>query len=337
LNSLEFETKAGSQLGVQELTRRDAITAMAGLSLLPWLRVDDATAAPLAYALKPDKIADGIWLVRGAQEAITMGNGGAIANVSIIDTRAGAVIIDTGPSLRYGEALHKLAKDLTGKDVVRVYLTHFHPDHVFGNQAFDAKIIAAPQGVIDGLRQSGNAFADSMYRIAGDWMRGTELVLPQHVVTNEPEDFGNRRLRPISMRGHTASDLVIFDELSGLLFSGDLVFLDRAPTTPHADIERWRITLANLGGIPHELIVPGHGPAEPGGRGIQQTRDWLEAIEAQINSAFEKGLDITEATALPLAAWTEKIALSRYEYERTVMHLYPKLEAARWPRVDQKG
>ncbi len=317
-------------------TRREAVATLAGAALLPWLRIDSANAAPLAYSLKPDKLSDGVWVLRGAPEAISLGNGGAIANVSVLDTTVGAVIIDTGPSLRYGQALHQLAKKLTGKDVVRVYLTHFHPDHVFGNQAFDPKTIAAPQGVIDGLKSLGNAFADAMYKTAGDWMRGTELVLPQHVVTSEPEDFGNRRLRPLLLRGHTASDLVIFDETSGFLFGGDLVFLDRAPTTPHADIERWRITLASLGGIPHELLIPGHGPAEPGDRGIRQTRDWLEAVEGQIKTAFDKGLDIGEATALPLPHWTEKIALSRYEYERTVMHLYPKLEATRWPRVDQK-
>ncbi len=175
-----------------------------------------------------------------------------------------------------------------------------------------------------------------MYRSAGDWMRGTELVLPGKILASgDVDDFGNRRIRPLAMRGHTGADLVLFDELSGIVFAGDLVFLDRAPTTPHADLERWRISLANLGGIPHARLVPGHGPAENSSRGLEQTRQWLEAIEGIIKDAFEKGLDVTEAIALPLPGWTEKIALARYEYERTVMHLYPKLEAARWPRVDK--
>jgi quinoprotein relay system zinc metallohydrolase 1 len=320
-----------------DLTRRSAVSTLAGIMLLPWLRGGQAFAAPLTYSLRPTRLADGVWLIAGAQEAITRTNGGAIANVSILDTSEGAVIIDTGPSRRYGEALHRIAKELTGKNVVRVYLTHFHPDHVFGNQAFDAKLIAAPQGVIDGLNQLGNGFADAMYKTAGDWMRGTELVLPQHVVTGEPEDFGDRRLRPLLLQGHTAADLVIFDERSGLVFGGDLVFLDRAPTTPHADFELWRISLETLGGIPHTLLVPGHGPAEPGDRGIRQTADWLKAIDAQIKRAFNSGLDIGEATALPLPEWTQKIALARYEYERTVMHLYPKLEAALLPVVGQKS
>ncbi len=320
------------------LSRRDTLKFLpAAFATSSILSAMHAAAAPLTYTLKPEKLTEGIWVLRGAQEAISMENGGAIANVSILDTSAGAVIVDTGPSHRFGEALAALANELTGKPISRVYNTHFHPDHVMGNQGFDAEKIAAPQGVVDGLKALGNAFADNMYHAAGDWMRGTEVVLPGTILTSEPEDFGDRRIKPLAMRGHTGSDLVLFDETSGFMFTGDLVFLDRAPTTPHADIERWRQALANLGGIPFERLIPGHGPAEESVRGIEQTRQWLEAVEQIIRDAFEKGLDITEAIALALPDWTAKIALARYEFERTVMHLYPKLEAARWPRVDSKG
>ena len=318
------------------LTRRQALTALTGTAAAPLLAVFDAGAAPLNYSLKPVRLADGVWMIPGAQEAISVANGGAIANVAILDSSEGAIVIDTGPSRRYGEALEKMARELTGKDVARVYLTHFHPDHVFGNQAFTPGVVAATEGVASGLKQLGEAFSDAMYHTVGDWMRGTEVVIPASIVSGDVEEIGDRRLRFLRLRGHTAADLALFDESTGILFAGDLVFLDRAPTTPHADIERWRINLANLGGIPHVLLVPGHGPAEHGDRGIRQTSDWLEAIDAQIRDAFEKGLDVTEAIALRLPAWTEGIALSRYEYERTVMHLYPHLEAERLPRVDKK-
>lgn len=304
--------------------------------IAPWLPAFEAACAPLVYDLKPHIIGEGIWLIRGVPEAITTANGGAIANITIFDTDAGAVIIDTGPSRAYGEALKALAMKLTGKDIARVYLTHFHPDHIFGNQAFGAKAIATAEGVVQGLQSLGEAFADAMYRSAGDWMRGTELVIPGVITKGGAEDFGNRRIRALPMRGHTDSDVVYFDELSGTLVAGDLVFLDRAPTTPHADIEKWRISLANLGGIPCSQIVPGHGPQEATDRGLIQTREWLEAVEEIVRGAFEKGLDINEAIALPLPEWTETISLARYEYERTVMHLYPKFEVQRWPRVDSR-
>lgn len=320
------------------LTRRNLLRALpAVLSLPAVFHALEAAAAPLIYLLNPVALGDGVWMVEGAQEAINQTNGGAIANVSILDSSAGAIVIDTGPSHKYGDALAALAKELTGKPIARVYNTHFHPDHVMGNQGFDARLIAAPQGVVDGLKELGNAFADAMYQSAGDWMRGTEVVLPATVLTGNVEDFGNRRIRTLAMRGHTASDLVLYDEVSGIMFTGDLVFLDRAPTTPHASIEKWRQTLANLGAIPFSKLVPGHGPAEASVRGIEQTRQWLEALWQIVIDAFEKGLDMTEAIALPLPAWTEKIALARYEYERSVMHIYPTLESGRWPRIDSKG
>lgn len=318
------------------VSRRRALTLLAATPMAAYLPAfDNVLAAPLSYTLRPQKLTDGIWMIPGAQQAITQQNGGAIANIVVLDTSEGAVIVDTGPSRRYGEALAALTKRLTGKDIARIYLTHFHPDHVFGNQAFDAQKIAAPQKVIDGLKDMGEGFADAMYRTAGDWMRGTELVLPGALVEGGVEDFGNRRIRALVMKGHTDADLVLYDETSGFMITGDLVFLDRAPTTPNADIERWRISLANLGGIPHKLIVQGHGPAEPGARGIEQTRKWLVAVNTIITSAFERGLSMTEAMAEPLPKWTEHIALARYEFERSVVHLYPKLEAARLPRVDE--
>ena len=74
-------------------------------------------------------MADGLWLLRGADAPIARENGGAIANIAILATDAGAVLVDAGPSLRYGQQLAALAKKLTGKSVARVYVTHLHPDH----------------------------------------------------------------------------------------------------------------------------------------------------------------------------------------------------------------
>lgn len=319
------------------MTRRTALAGLSALAGAPILPMFSAEAAPLAYTLKPQQLAEGIWMVEGAPEAVTTSNGGAIANIGIIATSAGAVVIDSGPSKRYGVQLRALAQSLTGKDVARVYLTHFHPDHVFGCQAFPAESIAATEGVIKGLTELGEGFSSAMYMSAGDWMRGTEVVLPKQVISSSVEDVGDRRLRLLRMKGHTSADLAIFDELTGIIFAGDLVFLDRAPTTPHADIGAWKVALATLGGIPHTLIVPGHGPAESSTRALDQTRIWITEIDALITRCFENGLDMTEAMAQPLPDWTSKVALAKYEFQRSVMHLYPKLEATRLPQTGKRG
>lgn len=317
------------------ITRRFALAALGAAAALPYWPMFDATAAPLHYPIEPQKIADGVWVIFGANEPINMENGGAIANIAILDSSEGSIIIDTGPSLRFGSSLKSTAEQLTGKSVARVLITHFHPDHVFGNQAFEPSALSAPQGVVDGLSRAGEDFASAMYHLTGDWMRGTELTLPTKIIDTGHEEIGERRLHYIVLGGHTDTDLMIFEERSGILFGGDLVFLDRAPTTPHADLQVWRNSLERLEEIRSDRIVPGHGPVEHGTRSITQTRDWLNTIEEVVRSAFDKGLSITEAFSEPLPDWAERIALARYEFERTVMHLYPKLEASVWPRVDR--
>lgn len=307
--------------------------AAAAMPMLPGA----ARAAILKYALDPVEIAPGVWTIYGIPEPITSKNGGAIANITILDTADGAVVIDAGPSHRYGEALKAMATTLTKKPVVRVYLTHYHSDHVLGATAFDSGTVSAGKTLTADLKTFGNDLTNAMYRVAGDWMRGTDVPKPGREAEDGVEAIGGRRFRLIAMSGHTSEDLCLFEESSGLLFPGDLVFLDRAATTPDAKLEQWRSSLKTLSEIDHKLLVPGHGPVEAGARGIDQTRRWIDTVEAQIGDGFERGLDITELMAEPLPDWTGSIAVARYEYGRSVMHLMPGLEAMRLPRVDGRA
>ncbi|MEL7049500.1 MAG: MBL fold metallo-hydrolase, partial [Pseudomonadota bacterium] len=190
--------------------------------------------------------------------------------------------------------------------------------------------------VIDGLKLMGEDFSSAMYYIVGDWMRGTEVVLPKTVITEDVEEIGGHRFRSIVLAGHTDCDLVVVDETSGVVFAGDLIFLNRAPTTPHADLDVWRQSLRSLDDAvdPQMIVVPGHGPAEATRAGRVQTERWLDDIEKVVRDCFDRGLSATEAISEPLPEWTSEVLLARYEYERTILHLFPKLESGNWPRVD---
>lgn len=287
------------------------------------------------YTIRPEKIADGIWMVRGADAPIEAANGGAIANIAIIATPAGAVLCDCGPSLRYATALRAVAEALVGKPVVRVYVTHPHPDHAMGLAAFDPAIVAALPETIAELRRDGPAYSDAMYRILGDWMRGTDLVVPGAAITGGIADHGGRRMRLLALSGHSPADLALLDEATGLLIGGDPVFYNRAPTTPTADLDRWRASLDTLAALPHGAVLPGHGPFDADGKAaIAQTRDWLDWLEMALTSAAEQGLDMVEAGQIAIPDRFAGMAAARYELQRSVSHLYPAMEAAQLPRID---
>lgn len=313
------------------LARRAVVLGALALPLTaPMLAHSQSFAG--TYSPTAEPIGDGIWLVRGADEAITPENGGAIANIVIMASDAGAIVIDTGPSLAYGRALAVLAQQVTGTPVARVYITHLHPDHSFGNGAFAASEIHALPATRAELERDGTGMEDAMYRLLPGWIAGTEIVLPQHQVTAGPVTFGGRSLELLAMAGHSEGDLVILDHASGTLIAGDLVFHNRAPTTPHADIPAWLDALATLDELGHRQLVPGHGPLCTSGAAIAQTRDWLIWLQGALREAVAGGLDMTEAGNIAIPDRFAGLAEARYELTRSVAHFYPALEAELFPR-----
>ena len=139
-----------------------------------------------------------------------------------------------------------------------------------------------------------------MYRLAGDWMAGTEPVAPTRPLAAGPLELGGHRLELIALEGHTGADLAILDRSTGVLFAGDLIFHDRAPTTPHARLPAWQASLDTLEALPFRHLVPGHGPVATDAGPIRQTRAWLGWLDHTLRKAADEGLDMTEALALPL-------------------------------------
>ncbi|NOW46750.1 quinoprotein relay system zinc metallohydrolase 1 [Novosphingobium sp. SG751A] len=297
-------------------------------------------AAPLAahaaqrYTLKPDQVAPGVWVVRGADEAIAFANGGAIANCTILAAQGGAILCDCGPSLAYGQALAEWARKLTGGPVLRVLITHLHPDHAMGTAAFDPAIIAALPETRHELERDGRGFSDGMYRLLADWMTGTNVVLPGMDVTPGPFEIGGRALEAIALSGHSGGDLAIMDRASGTLIAGDLVFHNRAPATPDADLSAWRRSLDALDGRQFARLIPGHGSVDATHGAIAQTRDWLTWLEGALALAVARGLDMGEAGDMVIPERFAGVALARYELQRSVSHFYARLEASELPRID---
>ena len=291
--------------------------------------------AELDYQLQPRQIAADTWLLEGSTTNFAQDNGGNVVNVAFIVTEAGVVVIDTGPSRRYGEALRQAIARVTPQPVVLVLLTHHHPDHVLGNQAFADVPIAALAGTTKLLAEQGNAMAENMYRLVGDWMRGTEVLLPNQVLEPGVRQIGNHRLRLLALAGHTGADLVIFDEQTGVLFGGDLLFYQRALTTPNSPgLDVWLADLDVLQALPWRLIVPGHGPFASDAAPFAQMRDYLGWLDGLLRDSAAQGAEMNEVIRAPIPERFAQVSLSRFELIRSVSHLYPRYERKVMPRVD---
>ncbi|HBB99362.1 quinoprotein relay system zinc metallohydrolase 1 [Stutzerimonas kunmingensis] len=292
--------------------------------------------AELRYTLQPRQIADDVWLLEGSTDNFDKANGGNIVNTGFIVTAAGVVVIDSGPSRRYGEAMRAAIASVTDRPVIKLLLTHHHPDHVLGNQAFADVPIAALAGTTELLREQGNAMAENMYRLVGDWMRGTEVVLPSETLAPGKLEIGGRSLRLLALRGHTGADLAILDERSGVLFAGDILFYQRALTTPNSPgLDVWLEDLDTLEALPWKRLVAGHGPVADDAAPFLQMRDYLGWLDGLLRKAANGGADMNEVIQSPIPERFAGISLTRYELIRSVSHLYPRYEAMALQRVDE--
>ncbi|MCE8040337.1 quinoprotein relay system zinc metallohydrolase 1 [Halomonas sp. MCCC 1A11062] len=286
-----------------------------------------ALADAYRYHLEPLEIAPGVWVFEGVNEDFARTNGGNIVNTAFLITEEGVIVFDTGPSRRYGEQMREAIEAVTALPITHVFLSHHHPDHVFGNQAFDADILHALVGTIRLLAEQGDDFADNLYRALGDWMRGTEVVLPTQVVTPGRVTIGGREIELIAMSGHSGADLVLFDHRSGLLLAADMVFYQRALTTPHTPgIDVWREELRQLEALDFRYLVPGHGPVVSDRRAFAQMQDYLAWLDDTLRSAAADGMTASEVMALPIPQRFDEIAVARHELMRSVVHLYGRYE-----------
>ncbi len=298
------------------------------LAAAPALAQAAADPATLDYRLQARALADGVYVVEGANADFAPANGCNIINTGFIVTDAGVVVLNTGPSRRYGEQLRALIAHTTTQPVVQVLQLNLHPDYFLGHQAFADVPRAATQTTREGVAREAAAYETNLYRLCGDWMKGTEALPPDHTVAPGVLRVGGRELELRELHGHTASDLVVVDRTSGVVFAGGLVFASRVPTTPHADIAAWLASLAALQPLAPRTLVPSHGPVDRGVDGLLQTRRYLQWLDGHFRDAARRGLEINELLREPVPAEFRGWAAFDTEYLRNVVHLYPLYERA---------
>ena len=289
-------------------------------------RVD---VARLDFGLQARALAPGVYVVEGANADFSVANGCNIINTGFIVTDAGVVVINTGPSRRYGEQLRALITRTTPKPVLQVIHLNLHPDYFLGNQAFADVPRLATALTRQGMAREAKAYEDNLYRLCGDWMKGTEALLPDRELPAEPGSLriGGRELRLTTLQGHTDSDLVLTDVASGVVFVGGLVFVDRVPTTPHARLQPWLQSLQVIEGMKPAITVPSHGPVNTDGRGVAQTRGYLRWLDASFSRYAQAGWEPSEVLRGPVPAEYRQWAAFDTEFIRNVTHLYPAYEA----------
>jgi len=200
----------------------------------------------------------------------------------------GVLLVDTGSTPAEGARLRDQARELTGREVTDVVLTHGHFDHVFGACAFPGARVYGHRSLDAYLLRERRAQREAAVRHGTDAAQaglGAErLVRTSHPVGAELAlDLGARPVRLVHPGpGHTGHDLVVLvagasPRDPAVVFCGDLVEESGEPQAGEDAVPAaWPAALDALLALGGETAryVPGHG-AVVDARFVRAQRDAL--------------------------------------------------------------
>lgn len=266
------------------------------------------------------------------------------SNAAVIELEDGLLVVDSHGTPRAAQVLIRHLRRLTPKPVKYLVNTHFHFDHLQGNQAY---LAAWPAGIevissetarerlehlgvtrlgeeLDDLREqvarlrreADSSSSSTQRRVVAARLHETvtqmhdveavRLVFP--TLTFDHSLILRRGARAVHVlylgRGHTDGDVVVFLPRDRVVATGDLL-TGWAPYAGDAYPADWAVTLEALHDLDFEYVIGGHGDLM---RGKAQCELWMEYLRE-------------------LQAVTERAAASGATLEQTQAQVVPALKA----------
>lgn len=283
---------------------RRVLAALWAAALLVGWTLPAGAAEPAARPVTAERVSASTWYVRGEAAMGSPSNRNFVSNAGIIATAAGAVVVDALGSPQLARELITEARRVTGQAVTHVIVTHYHADHIYGLQEFQAvgARIIAHRAALEYLHSDTAAqrLVASRTELA-PWVNADTRLVPadQWIDQRTELTIGGVRLVLLPVgAAHTPEDLAVILPAERVLFAGDLVFRGRIPFVGQADSGQWIKSLDALLAIDPAVIVPGHGELSRSARqDVVLTRDYLAYLRQAMGHAAREMEPFDEAYA----------------------------------------
>jgi glyoxylase-like metal-dependent hydrolase (beta-lactamase superfamily II) len=271
----------------------------------------------------------------GVYLAVGTGNLGVGSNAAVFVNERDVMLVDSHVSPAAAWALLRELRQVTPKPVRHVVNTHFHYDHVHGNQAYGPEVeiigheftremvragkskdnvaftgsVRFAQAQLDNLTKAADSATDPARK--ADLRRQAEVWRQQQVavaaVTPVPPNLtlsqrmtlikGGREIEILFLgRGHTGGDVVVYLPAERVLATGDLL-VQQAPFLGDGHLREWAATLEELKRLDFEVVLPGHGEAFSDRAAIDHLQAYLLDFWNQTEALHRAGVSAEDAAA----------------------------------------
>jgi glyoxylase-like metal-dependent hydrolase (beta-lactamase superfamily II) len=249
---------------------------------------------PLVPSNKTREIAEHVYVIPDQRVNL-------VPNIGIIVGHDGVLVIDTGMGPKNAETVLNEVKKITSERIAYLTVTHFHPEHGMGAQAFPSgTTIIYPMDQKTELREKGtdiikmfNGFSPEI----ADLLKPVKITMPNVTFREEAEvDLGDIPVQLLHWGpAHTRGDEFVFLPKQRILFGGDVVVNRFFPIMPDSDANgsNWIGMLERMEKMNAAIVVPGHGEVGDAGL-ITNMREYLVFVRDRVQQMKSQGSTLTD-------------------------------------------
>jgi cyclase len=234
------------------------------------------------------------------------------SNAGLISGTEASLLIDTLFDLGLTRAMLEAMRPVTApKPIAQAMNTHGDGDHWFGNSLLpDGIPIIATRAAIEDMQGTPPALMHTMTSTPGlppDLEAFVRYAFGAFDFSDiEPrfptESFDGRRELEVAGRrvellelgpAHTSGDAIVHVPDAGVIFTGDLLFIDGTPIV-WAEVSNWLAACERILELDARVLVPGHGPVTDVS-GVRDVQRYLHHVYEQARERFAAGMDAQEA------------------------------------------
>ena len=231
------------------------------------------------------------------------------SNAGLITAGGASLLVDTLFDLELTRAMLDAMAPVTERSPIKqAFNTHGNGDHWFGNSLLpdgipivaSARTIedmkAAPAAAVNvlfnhlDLGPEFDAFAERSMR-KFDFASVVERLPTESFEGRHDVTVGDRKVRLIQLGpAHTQGDSIAHVPDAGVVFTGDILFIDGTPIMWAGPVSNWLGACEAIIELGARVIVPGHGPVTDES-GVREVQRYLTYVRDEATKRFEAGMD----------------------------------------------